>query len=91
MKKYANSCILGPILLAVLDILGGLPIGPQSTDLKNFEQFPTQNLNSKGVRFMKKNANRPLAEKFFFFETYFFAQMDAKKISAQTDERRRSY
>ena len=39
MKKNANSCILGPILWAVLDILGGLPIGPQSTDLKNFDNF----------------------------------------------------
>ena len=56
-EKNANSCILGPILWAVLDILGGLPIGPQSTDLKNFEQFPTQNPNSKGVCFMKKIAN----------------------------------
>lgn len=27
-EKNANSCILGPILWAVLDILGGLPIGP---------------------------------------------------------------
>ena len=57
MKKIANSCIWGPILWAVLDILGGLPIGPQSTDLKNFELFYTQNPNSKGVRFMKKIAN----------------------------------
>ena len=57
VEKNANSCILGPILWAVLDILGGLPIGPQSTDLKNFEQFPTQNPNSKGVCFMQKIAN----------------------------------
>ena len=56
-EKNANSCILGPILWAVLDILGGLPIGPQSTDLKNFEQFPTQNPNSNGVCFMQKIAN----------------------------------
>ena len=55
-EKNANSCILGPILWAVLDILGGLPIGPQSPNLKNFEQFPTQNPNSKGVCFMQKIA-----------------------------------
>ena len=36
---------------------GGLPIGPQWTDLKNYEQFPTQNPNSKGVCFMQKIAN----------------------------------
>ena len=57
MQKNANSCILGPILWAVLDTFGGPPIGPQLTDLKIFEQFPTQNPNSKGVRFMQKIAN----------------------------------
>ena len=40
MKKIASSGILGPILWAVLDILGGLPIGPQSTDLKNLQIGP---------------------------------------------------
>ena len=57
MKKIANSCIWGPILWAVLDILGGLPIGPELSNFKIFELFPTQNPNSKGVRFMKKIAN----------------------------------
>ena len=57
MKKIANSCIWGPILRAVLDILGGLPIGPELSNFKIFELFSSQNPNSKGVRFMKKIAN----------------------------------
>ena len=37
--------------------MGGLPIGPELADLKNFQRFPTQNQNSEGVCFMKKIAN----------------------------------
>ena len=37
--------------------MGGLPIGPELADLKNFQLFPTQNQNSEGVCFMKKFAN----------------------------------
>ena len=54
MKKNANSCILGPILWAVVDILGGLPIGPQLSNFKIFELFSTQNPNSKGSVLLKK-------------------------------------
>ena len=54
IEKNANSCILGPILWAVLDILGGLPIGPELSNFKIFKIFSTQNPNSKGVCFMKK-------------------------------------
>ena len=36
---------------------GGLPNGPELSDFEIYEQFPTQNPNSKGVRFMKKIAN----------------------------------
>ena len=34
--------------------IGGLPISPQWTDLKIFQQFPVQNPNWKGVSFLKK-------------------------------------
>ena len=34
--------------------MGGLPIGPESADLKNFHLFITQNQNLEGVCFMKK-------------------------------------
>ena len=53
MKKISNSCIYSPILRAVLDKWGGLPIGPKWTDLKIFQQ----NQNSKGVCLMKEIAN----------------------------------
>ena len=58
MKNIAIISILGPILWAISDILGGLPISPgqNSPILKFFEQFPTQNPNSKGGR-SKKIAN----------------------------------
>ena len=39
MKKFANSCIKGPILRAILDILGGLPIGPECPILKFLNIF----------------------------------------------------
>jgi hypothetical protein len=37
--------------------IGALPIGPELSNFEIYEQFPTQNPNSKGVRFMKKIAN----------------------------------
>ena len=57
MKKMPTLVFWAPYCGPFWTYWGGLPIGPQSTDLKNFEQFPTQNPNSKGVRFMKKIAN----------------------------------
>ncbi len=45
-EKNAYSCILEPILWAVLDILEGLPIGPELSNFEIYEQFTTQNPNS---------------------------------------------
>ncbi len=53
-EKNANSCILGPILWAVVDRLGGLPIGPELSNFEIYELLPTQIPNSKGVSFIKK-------------------------------------
>ena len=39
MQKFANSCIWGPTMRAVLDKLGGLPIGPELSNFKIFELF----------------------------------------------------
>ena len=57
MKKMPTLVFWAPYCGPFWTYWGGLPIGPQSTDLKNFELFYTQNPNSKGVRFMKKIAN----------------------------------
>ena len=56
-EKNANSCILGPILWAILDTLGGggLPISPELSDFEIYEQFPTQNPNSNWGPFYEKN------------------------------------
>ena len=56
MKKFANSCIWGPTMQAVLDKWGCRPIGPNWTNFDVLEHFPVQNQNSKGVSFMKKIA-----------------------------------
>ena len=34
--------------------MGGLPNNPEWTNFNFFQQFPAQNLNKKGVQFMKK-------------------------------------
>ena len=57
MKKMLTLVFWAPYCGPFWTYWGGPPIGPKSTDLKNFEQFPKQNPNSKGVRFMKKIAN----------------------------------
>ena len=55
--KNANSCIWGPTLWAVWDVLGGLPIGPELSNFKISDSISTENPISKGVRFMKTIAN----------------------------------
>ena len=45
IEKNANFCILGTKLRAILDISGGLPIGPQWTNLKILQLFLIQNQN----------------------------------------------
>ena len=57
MKKMPTLVFWAPYCGPFWTYWGGLPIGPQLTDLKNFELFSTQNRNSKGVCFMKKIAN----------------------------------
>ena len=84
MKKIANSCIWGPILRAFLDILGGLPIGPELSNFKIFELFPLQNQNSKGVYSagrlgqMGVSANRPKLDQFWRMRTFFCTESKFK-------------
>ena len=53
-KKFANSCIWGPILWAVLTKKESAN-QPRMDQLKKFQQFPAQNSNNQGIRFVKKN------------------------------------
>ena len=61
MQKIANSCILGPILQAILDKWGCLPISTKWINFKISQQFSFLNPNWK-VRFMNKIAimSKPL-------------------------------
>ena len=57
MKKMPTLVFWAPYCGPFWTYWGGLPIGPELSNFKIFELFPTQNPNSKGVRFMKKIAN----------------------------------
>ena len=53
MKKFPTHVFEAPFC-GPFSKMGGLPIGPKWTDLKNFQLFLTQNPNSNGVHLIKK-------------------------------------
>ena len=59
MKKMPTLVFWAPYCGPFWTHLGGqgLPVSPELSDFEIYEQFPTQNPISKGVRFMKKIAN----------------------------------